>query len=103
MTASLHKITAGDGYTYLTKNVASGDTDRGRQSLGDYYSTRGETPGAWVGNGLEGFELNARVAGPLGLKNTARAGNHVSEAQMLALFGELRHPDATTISKAAQG
>lgn len=103
MTASLHKITAGDGYTYLTKNVASGDTHRGRQSLGDYYSTRGETPGVWVGNGLKGFELNARVAGPLGLKNTARAGNHVSEAQMLALFGELRHPDASTIGKAAQG
>lgn len=103
MTASLHKITAGDGYTYLTKNVAAGDTHRGRQSLSDYYSTRGETPGIWVGKGLKGFELNPRIAAPLGVENTARAGKNVSETQMLALFGMLKHPDAEPILSAALG
>ena len=39
VTASLHKISAGDGYTYLTKQVAALDaTDLGRMSLTDYYA-----------------------------------------------------------------
>ena len=42
---SLHKLTAGDGYTYLTRQVAAADaTHRGRDGLGEYYSQRGESP-----------------------------------------------------------
>ena len=49
----LHKLTAGDGYTYLLRQVAVADgTDLGRASLTDYYSSKGETPGRWVGSGL---------------------------------------------------
>ena len=52
----LHKLTAGDGYTYLTRQVAVQDaTERGNSSLGDYYAERGESPGRWWGSGLAGL------------------------------------------------
>ena len=51
---SLHKLSAGDGYTYLTRQVAAADaTERGYSSLGDYYSAKGEAPGVWMGAGLD--------------------------------------------------
>lgn len=85
---TLHKITAGDGYTYLTRQVAAMDsTERGVGSLNEYYSAKGETPGTWWGNGLTALGIDA--------------GSAVSEAQMKALFGEGRHPDADTIEAAA--
>jgi len=93
---SLHKLTAGDGYTYLTRQVAALDaTERGTASLGDYYTEKGESPGHWMGSGLRGLS-----AGPDGVGvGIAAAGGRVSEAQMLALFGEGRHPDADAIEK----
>jgi len=91
---SLHKLTAGDGYTYLTRQVAALDaTERGTASLGDYYTEKGESPGHWVGSGLGGLS-----AGPDGV-GIGAAGGRVSEVQMLALFGEGRHPDADVIEK----
>jgi hypothetical protein len=40
---SLHKLSAGDGYLYLIRQVAANDsTDRGREALHDYYSERGD-------------------------------------------------------------
>lgn len=49
----LHKLTAGDGYLYLLRQVAAADgTHRGRSTLADYYTEKGETPGHWIGNGL---------------------------------------------------
>lgn len=87
MTASLHKLTAGDGYTYLTRQVAVTDsTQRGRSTLVDYYSEKGERPGRWLGNGLTGL-------------GSVRLGDQVTEAQMRAIFGEGRHPDADSIQK----
>jgi len=84
---SLHKLTAGDGYTYLTRQVAAHDaTNRGYENLGEYYSEKGEAPGVWMGRGLSGvpdFPL----------------GEHVAEAQMVALFGEGRHPNAEEIHR----
>lgn len=78
---TLHKLTAGDGYTYLTRQVAVVDsTERGRAGLADYYTERGESPGWWVGSALADVEL--------------AVGDVVTEAQMLALFGEGRHPNA---------
>ncbi len=77
---SLHKLTAGDGYTYLTRQVAAHDaTNRGYENLGEYYSEKGEAPGVWMGRGLSGVP-------------DFRLGEHVTEAQMVALFGEGRIP-----------
>lgn len=46
---TLHKLTAGDGYMYLTRQVAAMDaTDRGHSGLADYYSQHGESPGRWA-------------------------------------------------------
>ena len=46
MVMTLHKLTAGDGYLYLVRQVAAADsTERGRSTLADYYSAKGETPG----------------------------------------------------------
>jgi hypothetical protein len=82
---SLHKLSTGSGYTYLTRQVAPGDvTARGRGSLGAYYEQLGESPGVWLGAGLQSL-----AGGP-------RAGDPVSEAQMLALFGCGHHPLAST-------
>src|SRR4051812_1928125 len=76
---TLHKLTAGDGYTYLTRQVASADEQRAPgQSLADYYTARGNPPGVWLGGG----------AATLGVEGTV-----VSEAQMKALFGEGCHPN----------
>ncbi len=81
----LHKLTAGDGYTYLTRQVAVHDaTERGSRSLGDYYSERGESPGAWMGSGLAGLEISP--------------GEPVAEEQMRSLFGLGRHPNADRLA-----
>ncbi|WP_242611353.1 MobF family relaxase [Blastococcus saxobsidens] len=86
---TLHKLTAGDGYTYLTRQVAAFDTtERGHAGLGDYYSQRGESPGRWTGNGIAGL-------------SGVSAGQPVAEEQMKSLFGEGRHPDADRLQQEA--
>lgn len=93
MTASLHKLSAGDGYTYLTRSVAALDgTLEGRTSLADYYDAKGEAPGRWMGKGLDGLQHTHVVDG-------ARVGGRVTEDQMRALFGSGRHPDADQIER----
>ena len=53
---TIHKLTAGSGYDYLTRQVAAQDaTERGHSGLASYYSARGEAPGVWVGRGLSGL------------------------------------------------
>ena len=77
---SLHKLTAGSGYDYLTRQVAALDaTDKGRTGLASYYTERGESPGVWVGSGMEGID---------GLD----VGDPVTAEQMRALFGCGLHP-----------
>ena len=67
----LHKLTAGDGYLYLIRQVAAGDaTDRGRPSLADYYSSKGETPGRWMGRGLASL---GRAGRPRSVRSAGRA------------------------------
>lgn len=88
---TMHKLSAGSGYTYLTKQVARSDmTHTGGQVLADYYTEKGESPGRWMGRGLVG------LAGPHGVS----AGEEVTEEQMKALFGEGLHPNATAITTA---
>jgi hypothetical protein len=50
VTMSMHKLTAGSGYDYLTRQVAALDsTEKGHTGLASYYTERGETPGVWIG------------------------------------------------------
>src|SRR5215213_9371685 len=58
---SIHKLSAGSGYDYLTRQVAVLDaTEKGHVGLASYYTERGETPGVWIGAGLGGIDgLNA--------------------------------------------
>jgi hypothetical protein len=73
VTMSLHKLTAGSGYDYLTRQVAALDaTEKGHIGLASYYNERGETPGVWIGSGLAGID---------GLT----AGDPVTAEQMRAL------------------
>ncbi|MBT1620571.1 relaxase domain-containing protein [Curtobacterium flaccumfaciens pv. poinsettiae] len=79
---TMHVLSAGDGYTYYTSEVATGDARRDHdRELGDYYTAEGNPPGRWMGGGAE----------LLGVSGT------VSEEQMKALFGEGLHPDADRI------
>jgi hypothetical protein len=67
---SIHKLSAGSGYDYLTRQVAALDaTEKGHVGLASYYTERGESPGLWVGSGLAGID---------GL----RAGDAVTAEQM---------------------
>ncbi|MFJ9523476.1 MobF family relaxase [Kitasatospora sp. NPDC101801] len=80
---TIHKLTAGNGYTYLTRQVAGGDVQRQRgQSAEDYYTQKGNPAGIWLGRG----------APLLGLDGTT-----VTEQQMKHLFGLGQHPDAQRI------
>jgi hypothetical protein len=77
---TLHKLSAGSGYEYLTRQVAALDsTEKGRSALADYYSAKGESPGRWVGSGLVGID---------GLE----VGDVVTAEQMKHLFGTGSHP-----------
>ena len=81
---SIHKLSAGSGYDYLTRQVAALDaTEKGHVGLASYYTERGETPGAWIGSGMAGID---------GLI----AGDPVTAEQMRALFGAGMHPLAAT-------
>jgi TrwC relaxase len=54
---SIHKLSAGSGYDYLTRQVAALDaTGKGHVGLVSYYTERGETPGAWIGSGVAGID-----------------------------------------------
>ena len=44
---SIHKLSAGSGYDYLTRQVAALDaTEKGHVGLASYYTERGETSGS---------------------------------------------------------
>ena len=91
MTMSLHKLTAGTGYTYLTRQVAAQDRTGGaRTPLASYYTERGETPGHWVGSGMAGIDGLA-------------VGDEVTAQQMQSLFGAGLHPLAQQRREQLQG
>jgi DNA primase catalytic core len=88
---SLHKLTAGSGYDYLTRQVAAMDaTDKGHTGLASYYTEKGETPGVWVGSGI-----GIGDEGVAGLE----AGDIVTADHMQSLFGSGHHPLATQLTK----
>ena len=91
VTMSIHKLTAGSGYDYLTRQVAAQDrTEGARPGLASYYTERGETPGVWVGSGLAGIDGLA-------------VGDEVTPAQMQSLFGSGHHPLAQQRQDQLQG
>ena len=88
---SLHKLTAGSGYDYLTRQVAAHDrTEGARPGLASYYTDKGETPGRWVGSGLAGIDGLA-------------VGDEVTAEQMQLLFGSGHHPLAAQRQASLQG
>src|SRR5215218_8055529 len=88
---SVHKLTAGSGYDYLTRQVAALDaTEKGHTGLASYYSERGESPGVWIGSGMDGID---------GLT----AGDPVTAEQMRALFGCGLHPLAELRQQQLEG
>jgi conjugative relaxase-like TrwC/TraI family protein len=88
---SIHKLTAGSGYDYLTRQVAALDaTEKGHTGLASYYIERGETPGMWIGSGLGGID---------GLT----VGDPVTAEQMRALFGCGLHPLAELRQQQLEG
>jgi conjugative relaxase-like TrwC/TraI family protein len=91
VTMSLHKLTAGSGYDYLTRQVAALDAStKGHVGLAPYYTARGESPGVWVGSGMEGID---------GLD----VGDPVTAEQMRALFGCGLHPLAESRLQQLEG
>jgi TrwC relaxase len=91
VTMSIHKLTAGSGYDYLTRQVAALDaTDKGHTGLASYYTERGESPGVWIGSGMEGIDGLA-------------AGDPVTAEQMRALFGCGLHPLAELRQQQLEG
>jgi hypothetical protein len=80
VTMSIHKLSAGSGYDYLTRQVAAFDaTEKGHVGLASYYTERGESPGSWIGSGMAGID-------------DLHAGDAVTAEQMRALFGAGMHP-----------
>ena len=88
---SIHKLTAGSGYDYLTRQVAALDaTEKGHTGLASYYAERGERPGVWLGSGMDGID---------GLTS----GDPVTAEQMRALFGCGLHPLAELRQQQREG
>ncbi|MCP2242511.1 conjugative relaxase domain-containing protein, TrwC/TraI family [Lentzea aerocolonigenes] len=77
----VRKLSPG-GHQYLTGSVACADRGlEAGESLSDYYLAHGYPPGEWFGRGAAVLNMHGEV----------------TAAQMNALFGEGRHPDADRI------
>src|SRR5215203_1544387 len=88
---TIHKLTAGSWYDYLTRQVAAWDaTEKGHIGLASYYAERGEKPGVWIGSGVDGIDGLA-------------AGDPVTAEQMRALFGCGLHPLAELRQQQLEG
>lgn len=87
---TMHKLSAGAGYRYLLKSIATGDC---QQPAGDpasaYYTQAGNPPGHWLGRGLAGLGATS----PSGDNAPGmRGGAVVHEEAMGRLFGHGRDP-----------
>lgn len=99
----IHKLTAGDGYLYLIRQTAAHDAEqRGRASLGDYYSEKGESPGRWMGSGLPGLSDPPSRTWVTDVEEAMwriESGSAVTEDQMKAIYGLGLHPNAGKIAE----
>ncbi|GAA3617741.1 hypothetical protein GCM10022223_38020 [Kineosporia mesophila] len=90
MVMTIAKLTAGDGYLYLMRDIATAHADQKLmpqpgQDATAYYTAEGNPPGVWIGRGRYLLDLNPLKGQP------ARV---VEAEQMRALFGMGLHPDA---------
>src|SRR4029450_2130038 len=91
VTMSMHKLTAGAGYDYLTRQVAALDaTEKGHTGLAPYSAECGGESGLWIGSGVYG------MAG-------LTAGDPVTAEQLRALFGCGLHPLAELRQQQLEG
>src|SRR5215217_6452369 len=67
-----------------------GCTEKGHIGLASYYTDRGESPGVWIGSGMDGIDGLA-------------AGDPVTAEQMRALFGCGLHPLAELRQQQLEG
>jgi len=75
-------MSAGDGYKYLLRTVATGDVDRSLSTpLTRYYNAEGPPPGRWMGAGLPALG-----------DGTLTESSVVTEAQLQFLIGMGRDP-----------
>lgn len=82
MTVSMRVMSAGEGYKYLLKTVASGDGNRALSTpLTRYYLEEGTPPGRWMGSSVPALGGGRIVS-----------GDPVSEAQLQLLVGMGRDP-----------
>ncbi len=77
MTVSMRVLSAGEGFRYLLKSVAVGDTQRLlSEPLTRYYVEKGTPPGYWLGKGVTSFG-----------SGKVTAGETVTEEQLRLLLG----------------
>ncbi len=77
VTVSMRVMSAGDGYKYLLRTVATGDGDRMLSTpLTRYYAEKGSPPGRWLGSAVTALGGGAIVV-----------GDQVSEVQLQLLIG----------------
>ncbi len=82
VTVSMRVMSAGDGYKYLLRTVASADGDRELSTpLTRYYVEAGTPPGQWLGSGVASLG-----------RGQLAVGDRVSEAQLQLLMGMGRDP-----------
>lgn len=65
---TIAKITAGDGYTYLTRHTANGDAGTAsKRDATAYYTAQGNPQGCWTGRGahLLGLDNQTVTEGPV--------------------------------------
>lgn len=78
VTVSMRVLSAGDGYRYLLRSIATGDGDRDLASpLTRYYAEKGTPPGRWLGSGLATLDADALTT-----------GHEVTEEQLRRLLGQ---------------
>ena len=86
---TIHKLSAGDGYTYLTKHTAHADAPEMRvKDAADYYTAAGAPPGRWHG----------KLTDLVGVET----GQVVTESHMRSVFGAARTPTALETKPSAE-
>ncbi len=82
VTVSMRVMSAGNGYKYLLRTVASGDGDRSLSTpLTRYYAEKGSPPGRWLGSAVTALGNSAITV-----------GDQVTSTQLQLLVGMGRDP-----------
>lgn len=83
MVMTMHRLTAGAGYQYLLRHIATGDCARaGASPVTSYYAESGNPPGRWFGRGLDRLGASRNDPEPMGMT----VGTVVVEDAMARLY-----------------